>query len=149
MTNITDGAGKSRHTFIVSINIILEEENKILLLRRANTSWMEGFYNLPAGHVEEGETPTQCAIRELKEELDIVVSEKDLRYTKTLFRTGKNDDTARVDVVFAVKNWKGEANNKETSFDELRWVSRNELPEKTVPLVKTILNEETIYQELE
>lgn len=40
-----------------------------------------GEYDLPKGHIEEGETPIQCAVRELKEETGIELSEMDPRIT--------------------------------------------------------------------
>ena len=39
-------------------------------------------FDIPKGHIEKGETPLQCAIRELKEETGIIVSPID----KTIIR---------------------------------------------------------------
>ncbi|MBO6233120.1 MAG: NUDIX domain-containing protein, partial [Clostridia bacterium] len=47
---------------------IISENNKILLIRQISGMW--GF---PKGHVEEGETEEQTAIREVKEETNIDV----------------------------------------------------------------------------
>lgn len=41
------------------------KNNKILLLKRKKTGW----YELPGGKVEQGETPEETAVRELHEEL--------------------------------------------------------------------------------
>ena len=40
----------------------------VLLVLKDKPAWQLGKYNLPGGRVEQGETPDQAAIRELKEE---------------------------------------------------------------------------------
>ena len=51
--------------------IILNEENQILLQKRADV----GLWGIPSGHIEIGETVSKAAIREIKEEsnLDIKI----------------------------------------------------------------------------
>lgn len=48
----------------------IKQENKILLLNREKPSWM-GSWNGVGGKLEEGETPTECIIREVFEETSI------------------------------------------------------------------------------
>ena len=54
--------------------IILEnDKGEFLLALRDNKSWIPfpNHWDLIGGHVEEGETPEEALIREVKEELDI------------------------------------------------------------------------------
>ena len=52
---------------------VVRHEGKLLMIRRADTvNRAAGMWGLPGGEVEKGETPEQCAIRELKEEVNLV-----------------------------------------------------------------------------
>lgn len=48
----------------------------VLLVEKQKPAWQAGKFNLPGGHIEEGETPIQAANREVKEEtgLDTISS---------------------------------------------------------------------------
>ena len=46
----------------------------VLLSRRYQTGWHDGEYSVPAGHVEAGETVTQAALREAREEVGLELS---------------------------------------------------------------------------
>ncbi len=48
--------------------LLKEDPEKIILIRQYRYPLGRFIYELPAGLIEEGETPTQAAIRELKEE---------------------------------------------------------------------------------
>ncbi len=48
---------------------IIEYENKVLLAR--NAQWPGGWFALVTGFLEKGETPEECVLREVKEELDL------------------------------------------------------------------------------
>jgi 8-oxo-dGTP pyrophosphatase MutT (NUDIX family) len=41
-----------------AVHLLLIKNDQILLLRRFNTGWQDGFYSLPAGHVDAGESVT-------------------------------------------------------------------------------------------
>lgn len=51
--------------------IIKDDDGKILLIHRNTPKRMQ--WEIPGGKVDSGETPEQTAVRELKEELDVVV----------------------------------------------------------------------------
>lgn len=57
-----------------AIAVVMQQENEILLVKRKFDPRV-GTWSLPAGFLELGEEPVQCAIREAKEEtnLDIIV----------------------------------------------------------------------------
>ncbi len=48
---------------------IVECEDGVVLAR--NKSWPEGMFSIITGFLEKGETPEHCAVREVKEELDL------------------------------------------------------------------------------
>jgi 8-oxo-dGTP diphosphatase len=65
-----------------SIAIILDEENKVLLLKRMKPQRdFAGLWGFPGGEIKENETLEECAIRETKEETELNIS--DLKYIGT------------------------------------------------------------------
>ena len=49
--------------------MVVEYEGKIVFAH--NTAWQGDFYGLITGFVDHGESPDECAVREVKEELDL------------------------------------------------------------------------------
>ena len=65
------------------INLIIKDGDKTLLFFRNDGffSYGGGWWVMPAGHIEQGETALTAAIREAKEELDIdILPEEDSLY---------------------------------------------------------------------
>lgn len=56
-----------RVKFNASVSFIIKQDTKILLFYRTDGYFKDGWWVLPAGHVEEGETATEAVIRECKE----------------------------------------------------------------------------------
>ena len=56
-----------RKLFHLTVSLIIFKDNKVLLMRRCNTEYMNGMYSLVGGHVEENESLKQAIIRESKE----------------------------------------------------------------------------------
>ncbi len=121
---------KIRNKATPAVYLFLEKDEKILLGRRCNTGYMDGCYQIPAGHVEEGELPSEALIREIKEEIGIDVKLNDLEIVHVSYRP-KHDETGdRVDFFFRAKSWSGEILNMEPhKCDDLRWFPLSELPE--------------------
>ena len=91
----------------VSVVLVIEKDGKYLFLKRSHTGKGDGFYMLPGGHVDEGETVLHAAVRELKEELGIDIKESDLEFK--LVETLKSYIT----FFFFVKNFTGTLQNME------------------------------------
>jgi 8-oxo-dGTP pyrophosphatase MutT (NUDIX family) len=127
----------NRHTNIVAAYLILRDDNNILLLERKNTGYHDGEYSLVAGHVDKGETFTECIIRESLEEAGIRLKSDQLKVVHLMHRKSKTDKSERVDVFFEASQWKGNIVNKEPNkCDNLSWFSLEDLPQNIVPCVK-------------
>lgn len=57
----------------IGVGVIIVKDNQVLLGKRLSKHGF-GTWSFTGGHLEEDETPAQCAIRETKEETGLVVS---------------------------------------------------------------------------
>lgn len=123
---------------------ILMQDNKVAMVLRKNTNYMDGYYGLPAGKLEYHESFTQGAIREAKEEAGVVIKPEDMRVVHVVHRQARYENKFMdwVDVYFAVDKWKGEPHNAEPEKAErLDWLNINDLPENIVPPQRAALTE--------
>ncbi len=117
------------------------KKNKILLSERKNTGYMDGWFSLPAGHIEDGESLIHGTTRELAEEVGVVVREEQLQLVHVMHR--KSDDI-RMDFFFLVSGWKNEpANMEPDKCSRLEWVFIDELPKNTIPYIRSAINHYT------
>lgn len=79
--------------YVASYVIVKNEEGMIAFVMRSNTSWMNGFYGLPSGKVEQNESFLHAAIREAKEEIGVEVKVNDLEHAITVHRYSKRVTT--------------------------------------------------------
>ena len=59
------------------IAALLIQDNKCLIARRKAGDKLAGWWEFPGGKLESGETPEECLVRELQEELGIDVRVQD------------------------------------------------------------------------
>ncbi|MFC1775094.1 NUDIX domain-containing protein [Nanoarchaeota archaeon] len=71
----------------ISARVIIFKDDEILLMHRKKKS--REYYVIPGGGIDEGETPEEAAIREIKEEtnLDICLKELFLKIENMFFYT--------------------------------------------------------------
>jgi len=68
----------TKPNFYAAAYIIIENNLwEVLFIKRANTGFRDGAYQVPAGHMDWNENMITCAIREAKEEIDIDILESD------------------------------------------------------------------------
>ncbi|KKU55299.1 MAG: hypothetical protein UY41_C0008G0022 [Candidatus Moranbacteria bacterium GW2011_GWE1_49_15] len=112
---------------------MLIKDGKILMLRRFNTGYEDGNYSFPAGHVEEGESFKQTAIREAKEEIGVDVKEEDISLAHVMHRV----PLGRISVFMKAEKWEGEIRNLEPEkCDDLSWFDLDVLPKNTIPYIR-------------
>src|SRR5947209_3302752 len=68
----------------ITVQAILIKDVHILLMKRKNTSFRNGFYGLPGGKLEVGESPMEGILRELREELGCSFEKELLNLSSTM-----------------------------------------------------------------
>jgi len=96
---------------------------------------MDGYYSLPAGHVDENESALEAAIREAKEEIGIDLKKESLRHAITMHNNFL--DKIYMNLFFEVLSYDGEISNKEPhKCEEIQFFAPSSLPGQMVPYVK-------------
>lgn len=101
---------KQRQGAIVAAYLILRQGERVLLSLRQNTGYMDGYYGLVSGHVEDGESATEGMIREAKEEAGIILTPSQVKVVHIMHR---QTDRFGVDVFFTASEWEGTLENRE------------------------------------
>ncbi len=123
--------------------VILRKQDKIAVVLRKNTGWMDGFYGVPAGKVEWQERYINGAVREAKEEAGVDILPEDLTFAHVCHRHSEDGDKFMdwVDVFFVANKWTGEPYNAEPEKSErLDWIDVNNLPDNVIPVLKFCLD---------
>jgi 8-oxo-dGTP diphosphatase len=107
--------------------IIPYPQNKILLIKRSTPPFV-GYWALPGGRVDPGETVEQTIVREVKEEtgLDVTVVSKVGEYHEQGVQGGFEYDY--YPACFLVKVVGGEIKKQESEIEEIKLFSLNAVP---------------------
>jgi mutator protein MutT len=62
------------HSIIEVAIALVRRDGRLLIARRPGGTHLAGLWEFPGGKVEEGETPAQCLVRELREEIGIEIA---------------------------------------------------------------------------
>lgn len=134
-----------RFKVVPAAYVLLRRCDAVLLQLRQNTGYMDGFWATgAAGHVEQGESVFEAAVREAREELTVRVPAADLRPLTTMHRTcpGEGAGGERVDFFFECRSWEGVPRRAETTkCAELRWFDLAALPDRLVPYERFVLGQ--------
>lgn len=110
----------------IGVGVIIKDGDRVLLMKRQN-SHGAGTWSMPGGHLEYGESPEECAIREAEKEVGVSI-------TDLTFRTITNDIFEEEEKHY-VTIWiegtyvAGEARIKSPrEMSEVGWFSWNALP---------------------
>jgi len=126
-------------TVLVAAVIMVDIDGRILLAQRPDGKSMAGLWEFPGGKVEAGETPERALIREMREELNIDVTEACL--APFVFASHSYDDFHLLMPLFLCRRWDGILLPREGQ--KLKWVKIKDLlsypmPPADAPLIAMI-----------
>ena len=123
---------RTPHLYGATFTIIENDKGEILLQKRLNTGYYDGWYSLPSGHIEDWEFTSESIIHEMEEELGIQIDPQKNKLVHVLHRL--DHDRQYFDICYVVDNWEGTITNKEPEkCSELLWCDPKNLPEHTAP----------------
>jgi len=114
---------------LVAACALIDADGRVLLAERPAGKPMAGLWEFPGGKVMDGERPEETLIRELKEELGIVVKEACL--APLTFASHTYDDFHLVMPLYVCRRWDGIASALEGQ--KLAWVRPNRLRDYPMP----------------
>jgi len=132
----------------VSVNFVLvaacaliDPDGRVLIAQRPQGKAMAGLWEFPGGKVEAGERPEESLIRELKEELGIVVNEECL--APLTFASHRYPMFQLLMPLYVCRRWEGIVAAREGQ--KLKWVRPNDLrnypmPPADEPLIPHLTN---------
>jgi 8-oxo-dGTP pyrophosphatase MutT (NUDIX family) len=139
---------KIKHRIIPSVSVVVYGKNQdgieeVLLHRRKGTGFLDGYYDLPSGHVEPDEMPILAAARELKEETDLNVKAEDLELFHIRTNEVDTPGSPYLYMVFRVEKGKccGKFKiNEPDKCDDMKFFKQSDLP-KPITLASRIVIE--------
>ena len=114
---------------LVAACALIDVDGRVLLAQRPAGKPMAGLWEFPGGKVENGERPEDSLIRELKEELGIVVREACL--APLTFASHAYPEFHLLMPLFVCRRWDGMVTPREGQC--LAWVRPNRLREYPMP----------------
>jgi 8-oxo-dGTP diphosphatase len=108
---------------------LVDADGRVLIAQRPQGKSMAGLWEFPGGKVETGERPETSLIRELKEELGIVVKEECL--APLTFASHLYPDFHLLMPLYVCRRWEGIAVGRERQ--NLKWVRPNDLRNYPMP----------------
>jgi 8-oxo-dGTP diphosphatase len=115
--------------FPVVAAALFDAAGRVLVQQRPPGKAMAGLWEFPGGKVEIGETPEAALVRELKEELAIIVDAADL--APLCFASEPLDDRHLLLLLFVAHRWRGEPQAVEATA--VRWVRPDDLHDLPMP----------------
>ncbi|MEZ5555874.1 8-oxo-dGTP diphosphatase MutT [Haliea sp.] len=121
----------------VAVGVVLDEQRRVLISRRASAAHQGGLWEFPGGKVEPGESVERALARELREELGIGFATSQ---PLLLVPFNYGDKAVLLDVHLVTEL---EGNARGLEGQPLRWVTAEELgryefPAANVPIVSAV-----------
>jgi 8-oxo-dGTP pyrophosphatase MutT (NUDIX family) len=136
--------------FKSAVHMIITKDKKILLQKRKGSKLWPGYYALPAGHIDEGETQFDALIREAQEELGINIDPKNILNSYVVLRRNFFEIDGKqlepyIDYYFDIEEFEGVPKiMEEDKCDELIWADVDNLPEPFINYEGVFLEDKSI-----
>jgi 8-oxo-dGTP diphosphatase len=127
---------------VVAACALVDTDNRVLLARRRLEKQMGGLWEFPGGKVESNETPEDCLIRELAEELGITTWTSCLAPLTFASHAYEDEGFHLLMPLYVCRKWEGMVQARE--HEALKWVRprdlRNyEMPAADIPLIAPLI----------
>lgn len=116
-------------TILVVAAALVDSDGRVLIAQRPEGKQLAGLWEFPGGKVEPGETPETALIRELEEELGIVVKQACL--APFVFASHTYETFHLLMPLYLIRRWEGEPELKE--HKALKWVRPNDMGQYPMP----------------
>ena len=114
---------------LVAAAALVDVDGRVLICQRPEGKQLAGLWEFPGGKVEPGETPEACVIRELEEELGIVVTHACL--APFVFASHTYESFHLLMPLYLVRRWEGMLTARE--HKALAWVKPSKLTDYPMP----------------
>jgi len=114
---------------LVAAAALIDADGRVLICQRPEGKALAGLWEFPGGKVEAGETPEACLIRELHEELGVVVAHACL--APFVFASHSYDSFHLLMPLYLCRRWEGQIVAHE--HQAIAWVKPNRLGDYPMP----------------
>ena len=130
-----------KRLLLVAACALVDADGRVLLAQRPEGKQLAGLWEFPGGKVEPGETPEQCLVRELQEEIGVDTEIPCL--APLTFASHSYDDFYLLMPLFVCRRFRGIAQPKEGQV--LKWVRPRQMrdypmPPADAPLIQFLID---------
>jgi 8-oxo-dGTP pyrophosphatase MutT (NUDIX family) len=132
---------RSEHLVASAAHLFMfDADGRLLVIRRNTTGYLDGYWSVPAGHIDAGETAAQACAREALEEVGLRMDPARLRFELVQQKTAA-DGEARIDFFFSCDLRPGDEPTVAAprEVDRVAWAPPGDLPQPFAPYVTAAL----------
>ncbi|MDC3087348.1 NUDIX domain-containing protein [Paracoccaceae bacterium] len=121
---------------LIALLALVNEKNEVLISLRKNKKEYDGYWEYPGGKVEEDENLGEAIIREIKEEINLEISNNCI--APLTFAVDQHEGSETVLFLYTCRKWEGSI----TSLldQRVKWVKPIDLAEYKMPAPNRFLN---------
>ncbi len=110
----------------VAVGVVVQRGHEILLVQRGKPPH-KGAWSIPGGHLKYGETISDAAVREVREECGIEIKLRDVRLVLNRIGRTEHDIQYHFVIIDLLADWLSGDPVAGDDADALRWVHRDQL----------------------